>query len=358
MLFRLSLPSEDIPDNRGNGGEEMMAELVRTPTLKDLAGQILRARSILLTTHSGPDGDGIGSLIALGQALEEHGCSVTRLLPDPLPARYRFLDPHGRVQSFGPSCDEWIDAPCDLTLILDTHHWAMLDRLGDWLRQRDVPTVFLDHHPQRPPLRPEVHADSDAVATGELVFRLLRHHLGFSISPEVAEALYVSLSFDTNSFKYIRSNPASLIIAADLITRGVDTNKVYRHLFASNSRSKARLLGWVLSSVQFECEGRLAYVLLPHSVLGDLHLERDELRDSITHILEIQGVEVAVTVKETEPGQVNVSLRSKGKCSVNGVAALMGGGGHSLAAGCDGAGTVDQVWSSLRGPLLHALECI
>lgn len=336
-----------------------MVQEIPARSLKELAERILSARSLLLTTHSGPDGDGIGSIAALGQALEESGCQVTRMLSDPFPRRYAFLDPRGQFRTFDPSTagrsgngpETW-----DMALILDTHQLEMIGPLGTWLRQREIPTAFLDHHPQTRPGRNDIYGDCSAVATGELVYRLLHHHLGLSLNPEVAEALYVAISFDTNSFKYVRSQPASLLIAADLITRGVDTNRVYRHLFASNSPGKARFLGRVLSSVQFDCEGRLAYVLTPYSVVRELQLERDDMRDSITHILEIQGVEVAATVKEMEPGVINISLRSKGSCSINGVAARMGGGGHTLAAGCDFKGSVEDAWAILRVPLLEAMQ--
>lgn len=327
----------------------------KTADLAGLARRILDARSILLTTHSCPDGDGIGSLVALGRALEAEGRTVMRVLPDPVPDRYRFLVKPQEVPSATEAIPKLEGSSWDLTLVLDTNQWEMLGELGSWLRRREAPTLFLDHHPQELPERSEVYGSPDAAATGELVYSLIRDHLGWPITPEVAEPIYVAISFDTNSFKYIRSNPASLLIAADLVGRGVDTNKIYRHLFASNSRSKARLLGLVLSSVQFDCEGRLAFVKIPYEVVRELGLERDELRDSITHVLEIQGVEIAATLKEMTPGEVKISLRSKGHCSINGVAALLGGGGHTLAAGCDFAGTVDAAWAALRDPLVEAL---
>jgi bifunctional oligoribonuclease and PAP phosphatase NrnA len=321
--------------------------------MKELTRALLAARSVILTTHEGPDGDGLGSMVAIGRAMETRGYRVLRLIPDPLPSRYRFLDPEGKLRPFAEMTPDEKAGPWDLALVLDTHMLEMIGAAGPWLRDLSLPTYYLDHHPScnGREKRPEVFGDTDAAATGELVYRLLRDDLGWEIPPEVAEPIYVAISFDTNSFKYIRCNPSSLLIAADLISRGVDTNRVYRNLFASNSLKKARLLGWVLSSARFECAGRLAYVLIPHSVVQELKLERDEMRDAITHILEIQGVEVAATLKELDRGKVQISLRSKGNCAVNRVAADMGGGGHALAAGCDFPGTVEEAWEALRGAL-------
>jgi bifunctional oligoribonuclease and PAP phosphatase NrnA len=321
--------------------------------MKDLASALMSARSVILSTHAGPDGDGLGSLVAVGRALEAQGARVLRVISDPLPSRYRFLDPEAQIRTVKELTEAEQGHGWDLVLILDTHQWEMLGSAKDWLKERELPTFFLDHHPQSCEGRKEVFGDCDATATGELVYRLLRYYLGWSITQEVAEALYVAISFDTNSFKYIRSNPAALSIAADLVTRGVDTNWIYRNLFASNSQAKARLLGWVLSSAAFECEGRLAYVLVPHQVVKELCLERDEMRDCITHLLEIKGVEVAVTVKEMSPGEVQISLRSKGTWPINGVARQLGGGGHPLAAGCDFNGSMAAAWEALRTPLFQ-----
>lgn len=326
------------------------------PRLKELAGRILKAPRIVLTTHAGPDGDGIGSTLALGQALEEHGHLVTCLLPEPLPPRYGFLDPSGRMVDRAALEARAADPSWDLAVVLDTHQREMVGDLMEWIAPRAPQTVFLDHHPQRGAPRPEVYGDCDAASTGELVYRLLHQNLGWAITRTVAEALYVSISFDTNSFKHIRSNPASLLIAADLITRGVDTNEVYRHLFASNSPAKARLLGWALSSVRIECDGRLASVMIPHRLIGELGLHRDDMRDSIQHVLEIRGVEVAATLKEMDPGEVKVSLRSKGACPIDGAAAALGGGGHPLAAGCDLRGSCEEAWEVLRPRLVEAIE--
>lgn len=325
--------------------------------LKELAACVKGARSVLLTTHVGPDGDGVGSTMALGDALEEHGVSVARLLPEPLPRRYRFLDPRGTITHPAEAQARLGDACWDLGLVLDTHQWEMLGDVEEWMRSRTAETVFLDHHPQGAD-RTDVYGDADAASTGELVYRLLHENLKWPLTAEVAEALYVSISFDTNSFKHIRSNPTSLLIAADLVSHGVDTNRVYRHLFGSNTQAKARFLGWVLSSVKFDCGGRLAWVTIPHHLVGELGLERDEMRDSICHILEISGVEVAATVKEMERGEVQVSLRSKGACAVNGVAAALGGGGHPMAAGCDLTGSSEEAWAQLHPLLMRLLESV
>lgn len=329
-------------------------------TMHALAEAIGSARRIILTTHACPDGDGVGSVAAMAAILEARGGNAVALLPDPVPSRYRFLDPADRILDARMPADRWEPhlAEVDLVLVLDTHQWGMLGQLAGPLRALGAPAMFLDHHPAPPGGLPGVLSDPAAASTGELVYRLANDVLGWEIPLSAAEAIYVSISSDTNSFKYIRSDETSLVIAADLVRRGVDTNLVYRRLFASNSQAKARLLGYVLSEAEFDADGRLASARIPFRVVEDLGLEQDEMRDCITHILEIRDVEIAVVLKETTPGEIKISLRSKGACNINEVAAELGGGGHPLAAGVDLPGTLEEAWAALRKPLLKHLESV
>lgn len=326
------------------------------PTISELAPKLAAARSVILTTHSGPDGDGLGCIAALGEILEAGGWRVLRVLPEGMPGKYRFLDPEGSFHPLAHVRDRIEREDWDLAIVLDTHQWSLLKGVGDSLKEAKVPTVFLDHHPQDGPDRPEVYGSCDAVATGVLVYHLIVDEMKRRLTPAAAEALYVSISFDTNSFKYIRSCPESLLVGAELLRVGVDSTRVYRNLFASNPLRKARLLGWVLTSAEFLAEGRLAYVVVPHSMVQSMALDRDDLRDSVNHLLEIDGVEIAVTLKETEPGEVKISLRSKGTYVINGVAASLGGGGHALAAGCELVGPLEDVFRRVTDPLTAILS--
>lgn len=335
-------------------------EQVPLMTMHALAEALSSAQGVILTTHACPDGDGIGSVTAMRAILEARRMKPCVLLPDPVPRRYRFLDPEDRILHARMPAGEW--APLlessDLILVLDTHQWYMLGCLAEPLRATGLPVLFLDHHPAPPGGLPGVLSDPDAASTGELVYRLAHDVLGWEIPLPAAEAIYVSISSDTNSFKYIRSNETSLVIAADLVRRGVDTNLVYRNLFASNSHGKARLLGYVLSSVEFDADGRLASAKIPLRIIEDLALEQDEMRDCIQHILEIRNVEIAAVLKECHPGEIKISLRSKGACDINEVAAELGGGGHPLASGVDLQGSLDEAWDKLRPPLLRHLASV
>jgi phosphoesterase RecJ-like protein len=213
--------------------------------------------------------------------------------------------------------------------------------VGELIREEKIPALFLDHHPVRDAAREDVYGDCDSSSTGELVYRLLENDLRLPIDAQIGECIYASIAFDTHSFRYVRNSPSPHLVAADLLSRGVDANRVYRHLFASNPIGKIRLLGRILSSIHIEEEGRLAWVTLPLSWIREHGVSEDDLRDVVNHLLEVSGVEIAVMLKETDPGTVKVSLRSKGRIEIHGIAQRLGGGGHPFAAGTTLSGGLD-----------------
>ena len=319
-----------------------------------LADRIREASSVLLTTHAGSDGDGLGSIVALSRAIVRAGKRAAILLPDREANRYRFLDPEGTFRIFPEDCDQLGSEVWDLGLVVDTHQPSQLRGVDTWLRESGIPILYFDHHPVSREFEGEIYGDSAAVAAGCLVYKLIRDDLGWEIDRPIAEPLYIAISYDTNSFKYLRSDPEALDICAELIRCGVDTTWVYRNLFASTPLRKARVLGWVLSHMDFHENGRIAVVSIPFHVIDEHKVERDDLREAVTQILEIDGVEIATVLKEMSPGDVKISLRSKGSFTINQVAAALGGGGHTLAAGCEYVGHLDDAWAAL-GPRLSAV---
>lgn len=305
--------------------------------MKELAEKIRSCRRILLSTHKDPDGDGIGSILALGMALQDAGHIVMPILPDPCPDRFRFLDRRGILQSFPTDAislsDAGITGGIDLALILDTHQWGLLGRFGEILLAEGIPTLFLDHHPVNGDHRADVVGDAESSSTGELVFRLLHNYLDLPIDEVIGECLYTSVAYDTHSFRYVRNSPSPHLIAADMLSRGIDANHVYRHLFASNPIGKMRLLGKILTQIRIDEEGKLAWAEVPLAWIREEDVRIDDLRDAVNYLLEVEGVEIALLLKEVEGGEIRVSLRSKGAIAIHEVAQRLGGGGHPYAAG-------------------------
>ncbi len=217
----------------------------------------------------------------------------------------------------------------------------MLGPMEDPLRKTGQ-VVFLDHHPMGDADPRNVFCDPGSPSVGEVAWVVIES-LGLELCPEAATCLYTAVAYDTNSFKYLRGRHETHLIAAELIRRGADTEAIYRNVFASNPPSKIELLGEVLRSIAFEAEGRIAWVRIEQDLLERVGASRDDLRDVITYLLEIGGVEIAITFKQRTDGTYKVSFRSKGRYPVGPLAASLGGGGHQFASGAYVPGDFDEV---------------
>lgn len=300
-----------------------------------LVEQLGQARRLLLTTHECPDGDGIGCLLALDQALRARGAETELITPGEVPSNFLFLPGAERIRdgaAMEASEVATLAASVDLILVIDTHSLDLLGSLGAPLGEAGRTLLFLDHHPLSRPGGEGVFCDPRASSTGELAWAVVRA-LGVEIPPEIATCLYSAIAYDTNSFKYLRGRAETHAIAAELVRLGADSDAVYRHIFASNRPGKLRLLGEVFRQTRFTEGGRIAWVRIAHALTVDAAATRDDLRAAITHLLEVDGVEIAVSFLEVDSGSCRVSLRSMGRYPVSPVAQQLGGGGHRLAAG-------------------------
>ncbi len=319
--------------------------------LEPLAQQLLAARRLLIATHAAPDGDGVGCQLALRQLLAGPERGVTAVVIGELPPRFRFLPGSGTLRDWTAITeDQQLEflASHDQVLVVDTHVWSMLGPLGDVLRRADVPTVFLDHHPIEGDAPPNLFCDPKASSAGEICWHLTRA-LRLPVSADAATSLYAAISYDTNSFKYLRRRAETHRIAAELVDRGADTDAVYRHLFASHSLAKVALTGEISSRLHLEEGGLVAWMVIDQELLTRTRATPDDLREVITQLIEIEGVEIALLFKQRQHGNYKVSLRSKGRYAVSPVTRELGGGGHAFAAGANLDGAVEDVTARVLG---------
>ncbi|MCK4412482.1 MAG: DHH family phosphoesterase [Candidatus Eisenbacteria sp.] len=312
-------------------------------TLQELAARLRAARRVLLTTHQVPDGDGAGVELALLQVLEAMGQDVRPVTVGALPARLRFLPGADRLLDWnrlGSTERACLLENLDLALVVDMHAWSLLGPLGEALQSAALPTYFLDHHPLTT-TNAHVVCDPAVSSAGELCWSLIKL-LDRPVEPNVATCLYAAISYDTNSFKYLRGRPEVHRIAADLLASGADADAVYRHLYASQSPRTVAFLSRALCRLQQTPDGTIAWSHVPRPAGSSTDPTRDDFRDLITHLLEIDGVEVAFTLQEDEQDAYKVSLRSMGRTPVDGIARALGGGGHLFAAAAQLSGPVDR----------------
>lgn len=308
------------------------------PAPPDGAGPALErlkaARRLVLSTHKGPDPDGLATQVALARALRARGVDVRVINGDGLPSRLAFLDPDGLLE-------RWRDVPdatallddADLILLVDV---ADIERTGDLegpLAVRRHKVVALDHH------LPEAGSvggviDPDVSSSGELGWRLLSW-LGAPIDAAVATALYTAITYDTASFRWLRNQPGTLRVAADLIGLGADAGAIQESLWGARPRDHARLVARAIEGAQWGCDGRLVWVMFDEPMTRGLSVDREAYREVIGNLLGIDGVLVAATFQVEGKGRATVrfSLRSKLSTPVVAVARRYGGGGHAHACG-------------------------
>ncbi len=304
-------------------------DLVATD-MEAVAAEIRAAERFLLTTHEGPDGDALGSLLAMHHMLDQLGKDSVMFLAAkefPLPIEYRFL----------PLEEVFHEPPADMAdrtvVFLDCGN---IERMPvDFLSNDGAHVINIDHHHDNTRFGDVNLVDVDASSTAEIVYELALH-IGVEITPKMASALYVGLVTDTGRFSYENTNAGTHRIAAALIEAGVDVNDIYRRLYENVPLEKLRLVARALEAIERPCEG------LAVTSIGDADYEAtgsgEEMTEGIIDFLRsLEGTKVAAVIRELgSRGRAvrKVSLRSSGDgVDVSAIARVHGGGGHVRAAG-------------------------
>jgi phosphoesterase RecJ-like protein len=300
---------------------------------KPIHDKILEAGSILLSTHENPDGDGLGCSAAMFHYFKSLGKNVRIIQVSKLPEEYQFLDKGNMFEQYNPeSHDSWLQ-DADLALIFDVGDFRRLRLIGDNLVKSNVPIVNIDHHPDMGDVRfVENVIDTQAAATGEMLYDYFQF-IGVTPTKDMFEGIYTAVLTDTGSFRYNNTNVKCHEIAIACIKAGVNTSKVYQHVYETRSRSRVRLLGKVLDNLHFDHGGELAWFIIDQNLLKAAGASREDVNGFTDFVRTIRGVEVALMLFERDPDSCRINLRSKGKYVINDTAKAFGGGGHKFAAG-------------------------
>ena len=301
-------------------------------------GQVLREnRKFAVLSHVRPDGDALGSQLALGLSLKKLGKDVRIWNEEGMLEKYGFL-PNANLLSKPPTEAEDVD----VVVALDT---AIQNRLGTTVAAIKSAKIWIniDHHPSNPGYGDIVHIDPHAPATGQILFELMTSQK-LPIDPAIAENLYVAISTDTGSFQYPNTTARTFEIAAELVRVGVDVGRVSQLTYENYPRRRVELLRDLLGTMRFDANDRVATFSLSLAVAKKLGVLPEDNEGLIDHLRAIRGVIVAVFFEELTDGKVRVSMRSKSeKVNVCAICEKFGGGGHVLAAGARVKGALAEV---------------
>jgi len=297
----------------------------------------------LLASHENPDGDAIGSLLALGLALEALKKKTTLYNPSAIPAVYRFLPSVRRVVKHLRKGERF-----DTAVILDC---GVLERIGDGATAIDhIPVAInVDHHVTNTGFGTHQLIDTQACATSEIVYRLITG-LEVCFSRDIADSIYTGILTDTGSFRFSNTNQAAFAICEEMIAHGADPYQIAQHVYGKYSLGRIKLLNLALDSIEISGNGRLSLMTVTKDMLAETGTQPEDADGLINYARRIEAVTVAVLIQEQlnnrgagKKNQFHVSLRSDGTVDVARIAASFGGGGHASASGFSTQGPLAEI---------------
>ena len=320
-------------------------------TFAEIGNTLRQHHRFAVLSHVRPDGDALGSQLALALSLQLLGKDVTVWNEDGLLEKYDFL-PGGARLTQPPSAPQ----DFDVAIALDTATQNRLGTAGESVRHAKT-WINIDHHPSNPGYGDLVHIDPTSPATGQILFELIQDQQ-LPMDPAIAENLFVAISTDTGSFQYPNTTARTFEIGAELVRGGVNVGRISQLLYENYPRRRAELLRELLGTMRFEANGRIASFSLSLKVAAALGVRPEDNEGLIDHLRAIRGVIVAVFFEELAEGKVRVSMRSKNEeIDVSAICQKFDGGGHKLAAGARVRGTLVEVEQKILEAICNVIDC-
>lgn len=327
---------------------------------RDIKKIIFDNHNFLITTHVNPDGDGLGAACAFVELLKLMGKNARVITDAPVQQKFHFLDFYNLFEVFDPLKD-YSDA--QVLVVLDTHTKDRIGSIAQLIDRFNILSICIDHHEPLATFTPYTHIDPKACSAGAMVYNLFKE-CGFELNCRAAIGVYAAVLWDTGRFSYSSTNRKAHKIADECIKLGVDPDEMYSHLFQHVSLAEMKMFAKALQHMETHLDNKviIQQILYEdyHNVNGvDLDIEHIDLEYFNDFNKMIEDVECIVLLRELPDGQVRVSLRSTSELDVNPVVRVLGGGGHSKAAGVTCTGALKdikaQIIELLKGCLQSSL---
>ena len=316
--------------------------------MDQIINHIKEANHILLASHSDPDGDAVGSLLALGIAIGRRGQKTTIYNASPIPAVYRFLPSVERIVRHIKKANTY-----DLALIMDCGDLPRIGEASTTVSQ--IPVVInIDHHISNTGFGDIQLIDPLACSTAEIVYRLIKA-LDVPLDKAIATSLYTGILTDTGSFRFSSTNQAAFAISQEMAELGVEPHDVAQHVYGTYSLGRIKLLNLALDSIEISENGKLSIMTVTGAMFAETGTHPEDVDGMINYARRIEDVKVAALIQEQQNGNTNsnshcryhVSLRSDGTVDVAAIAGFFGGGGHASAAGFQIEATLTELKSDI-----------
>lgn len=317
--------------------------------LEVIAQAISNVKHALVCGHIMPDGDCLGSSLALAMLLQQLGKQATVAGPDPVPEIYKYLPGVQNYRTGSPP-----EGNYDTLVALDC---PVLKRLGRGYRdlpQRDLTVINIDHHASSDPYGAYKYIDPQAAAVGEIIFDLASY-MQVEISLDMAICLYTAIVTDTGSFQYESTTSDTHRRVARLIECGVPVSRISILLYEEKPRAARLLLNAALRTLSFSSCGQVAWMIITRDMFRETGANDEHAEGFVNYARSIKGVEVGLLFHELPDGKFKVSYRSKETVDVHRLAIFFGGGGHARAAGCEIAGDIDTIVAKVAAAAVQAV---
>jgi phosphoesterase RecJ-like protein len=304
--------------------------------IHEVIQEIERNNTFLVSTHINPEGDALGSALALALALQTLGKKALVVNRDPVPRFLDFLPYQGIFQQRNQ-----VTEPYDVLAVLDCGDLART-ALFDPKNLPAARVINIDHHLTNQQFGHVNWIQVEATATGEMIFELIKA-LGIRMTSEMALCLYTTIVTETGSFRYSNTSARTFLITAELVGYGVEPWRVAQQLFERNTTGQLKLLADLLSKMEVSRDGRMAWMEVNQDLFSATKTSAEDIENFVNYPRSIEGVEVAILFRELSSDSYKLSFRSKGRVDVARLAEQFGGGGHRNAAGCVVKGRMEQV---------------
>lgn len=302
-------------------------------TLDNILEEIKKAEKIVILTHENPDGDAIGSSLAMYMALERMGKKPDIIIPE-LPRIYNFLPCVDKIKKQG------LNEPYDLAIALDAATIKMLNGWANYFETAKM-KIVIDHHGTNTMYGDINFVNPDSPAAAQVLIHIIEY-FGVEIDKEIGACILTGIITDTGGFQYPSTTPETFEFASKLLKKGINVSDIYKRVMETKSRASFELRKRAIDRIEFFEEGKIAFTYITKQDMEETKAESGDHEGIVNEGRAIEGVEVSIFLRETDKGY-RASLRSNSYVNVSDVCLMFGGGGHVHAAGCTIAASLEQV---------------
>ncbi|OGC06660.1 hypothetical protein A2526_04710 [candidate division WOR-1 bacterium RIFOXYD2_FULL_36_8] len=313
-------------------------------TFQAMKSIISQSKSVIIVCHVDPDGDTLGSMLAMGRILGDMGLDVLMYSPDGVPPSYLFMPGSENIMTHAPKKE------FDLMVTVDA---SGIDRIG---QSKIIAHKILniDHHPDNTNFG-DVNCVEQLSSTAEIVYKIAKEFF-IKITPQIAIPLYVGIMTDTGSFRFPNTKPTTFLVAKELVENGANPSYLADNIYNTKTIEAIRVCNAAFSRLKHTDDRKVVWTNITREMIIDSGAKADDFTGIIDHLRTIKGIEVALLFREDKNGKIKVNFRSKGKVNVSEIAHECGGGGHILAAGCELDMSMEEAQTKVLNLVKSALE--